>query len=42
MTGGAVPEEGGIALRLPALAENGAQVPVAVAVERPMAAEGHV
>jgi sulfur-oxidizing protein SoxY len=37
-----VPEEGAIALRLPALAENGAQVPVAVAVERPMAAEGHV
>ena len=42
VTGGTVPEEGGIVLRLPALAETGAQVPVAVAVESPTTAEGHV
>lgn len=33
---------GGIALRLPTLAENGGQVPVTVAVESPMTAADHV
>jgi sulfur-oxidizing protein SoxY len=36
------PEEGGMALRLPALAENGAQVPLTVTVDSPMTAEQHV
>jgi sulfur-oxidizing protein SoxY len=35
-------EEGGIALRLPATAENGGQVPLTVAVESPMTAADHV
>ncbi len=34
--------EAGIALRLPALAENGAQVPLTVSVESPMTAADHV
>ncbi|WP_135467404.1 thiosulfate oxidation carrier protein SoxY [Crenalkalicoccus roseus] len=40
--GPAEPEEGGMALRLPALAENGAQVPLTVTVDSPMTAEQHV
>lgn len=40
--GGARVEEAGISLRLPATAENGAQVPVAVAVDSPMTPESHV
>lgn len=40
---GAAPvEEAGIVLRLPAIAENGAQVPVTVSVDSPMTAESHV
>ncbi len=35
-------EEAGIALRLPAQAENGGQVPLTVAVESPMTAADHV
>lgn len=42
VAGAAEPEEGGMALRLPALAENGAQVPLAVTVESPMTPEEHV
>jgi sulfur-oxidizing protein SoxY len=42
VTGAAPVEEGGIALRLPALAENGAQVPLAVVVDSPMTPESHV
>lgn len=40
---GAAPvEEAGIVLRLPAIAENGAQVPVSVSVDSPMTPESHV
>lgn len=42
IAGGRAVEEGGMALRLPALAENGAQVPLAVTVESPMTAADHV
>jgi sulfur-oxidizing protein SoxY len=35
-------EEGGIVLRVPAVAENGAVVPLAVVVESPMTAADHV
>jgi sulfur-oxidizing protein SoxY len=42
VTGGRPAEEGGIALRLPPLAENGAQVPLGVMVESPMTPEDHV
>lgn len=35
-------EDGGIALRAPAVAENGGQVPVTVLVESPMTAADHV
>ncbi len=35
-------EEGGIALDTPAVAENGAQVPLTVRVDSPMTAEDHV
>jgi sulfur-oxidizing protein SoxY len=42
VTGGAAAEEGGIALRLPGLAETGAQVPVTVVVDSPMTPEEHV
>lgn len=42
VTGGRAVEEGGMALRLPGLAENGAQVPLAVTVESPMTAADHV
>ena len=40
--GDVVPTEGGIELRLPALAENGAQVPLAVLVDSPMTPDDHV
>jgi sulfur-oxidizing protein SoxY len=40
--GDAPMEEGGIALRVPALAENGGQVPVTVLVDSPQTAELHV
>lgn len=42
VTGGRSAEESGMVLRLPTLAENGAQVPVAVAVESPMTEAEHV
>jgi sulfur-oxidizing protein SoxY len=42
LIGEARPEDGGMALRLPALAENGAQVPVTVTVDSPMTAAEHV
>ncbi len=35
-------EEGGVALRVPALAENGGQVPVTIVVDSPQTAERHV
>ena len=34
--------DGGITLRVPALAENGAQVPLAIVVESPMTAQDHI
>lgn len=40
--GDAAPQEGGIALRVPAVAENGGQVPVTVVVESPQTAANHV
>lgn len=40
--GDAPAEEGGIALRVPAVAENGGQVPVTVVVESPQTAAEHV
>ena len=40
--GDATPEEGGILLRAPAIAENGGQVPVTILVESPMTAADHV
>jgi sulfur-oxidizing protein SoxY len=40
--GDAVPEDGGIALRVPAVAENGGQVPVTVVVDSPQTAADHV
>jgi sulfur-oxidizing protein SoxY len=40
--GDATPEEGGIALRVPAVAENGGQVPVTVVVDSPQTAADHV
>ena len=42
VTGGRGAEEGGMALRLPGLAENGAQVPLTVVVESPMTEAEHV
>lgn len=42
LVGEARMEEGGMALRLPATAENGGQVPVTVSVESPMTAADHV
>jgi sulfur-oxidizing protein SoxY len=41
-TGEAEPSEGGITLTLPARAENGAQVPLAVAVDSPQTEALHV
>jgi sulfur-oxidizing protein SoxY len=40
--GDAPVEEGGVALRLPAVAENGGQVPLTVSVDSPMTAADHV
>jgi sulfur-oxidizing protein SoxY len=40
--GDAVPVDGGIELRVPATAENGAQVPLAVLVDSPMTEADHV
>jgi sulfur-oxidizing protein SoxY len=40
--GDAVPVEGGMELRVPAVAENGAQVPLTVLVDSAMTAEDHV
>ncbi|MBX9701554.1 MAG: thiosulfate oxidation carrier protein SoxY [Acetobacteraceae bacterium] len=42
VTGGRATEGGGMALRLPALSENGAQVPLTIQVESPMTAADHV
>lgn len=42
ITGDRPVEEGGLTLRLPALAENGAQVPIGVLVDSPMTAQEHV
>lgn len=42
LIGAATPREGRIALRAPAIAENGNAVPVAVTVESPMTAADHV
>jgi len=39
---GRTPEQGGITLRLPAIAENGNNVPMTVLVDSPMTAEDHV
>jgi sulfur-oxidizing protein SoxY len=41
-TGGREPSEGGIALSVPALAENGGQVPVTVTVDSPQTPALHV
>lgn len=40
--GEAAPEEGGITLRVPVVAENGGQVPVTVVVESPQTVAEHV
>lgn len=40
--GDAAPEEGGITLRVPAVAENGGQVPITVLVDSPQTAAEHV
>lgn len=40
--GDAAPQEGGITLRVPPVAENGGQVPVTVLVDSPQSAERHV
>lgn len=40
--GNATPQEGGITLRVPPVAENGGQVPVTVLVDSPQSAERHV
>ena len=40
--GDAVAEDGGILLHAPAIAENGAQVPVTILVDSPMTADDHV
>lgn len=42
LTGGAKPEEGGIEVQLPQIAENGNSVPMRVRVASPMTAEDHV
>jgi len=41
-TGGRTPEPGGIALSVPATAENGGQVPVTITVDSPQTADRHV
>ncbi|UPY37371.1 thiosulfate oxidation carrier protein SoxY [Sediminicoccus sp. KRV36] len=40
--GDATPQEGGITLRVPAVAENGGQVPVTVLVDSPQSVTRHV
>lgn len=40
--GDRTPVDGGITVRLPRLAENGAQVPMTVIVDNPMSASAHV
>jgi len=40
--GDAEPQDGGITLRVPAMAENGGQVPVTVLVDSPQTAADHV
>jgi sulfur-oxidizing protein SoxY len=40
--GAATPEEGGIALRAPAVAENGGQVPITILVDSPQTEAAHV
>jgi sulfur-oxidizing protein SoxY len=40
--GDATPQEGGITLRVPPVAENGGQVPITVLVDSPQSAERHV
>jgi len=40
--GDAEPREGGIAVRAPAIAEHGGQVPLTIAVDSPMTAADHV
>jgi len=42
ITGGAVPERGGVTVELPSLAENGNFVPLRIRVASPMTAEDHV
>ncbi|HYG86667.1 MAG TPA: thiosulfate oxidation carrier protein SoxY [Azospirillum sp.] len=42
LTGGAVPKEGRITLTLPQVADNGATVPLRVAVDSPMTPQDHV
>ena len=40
--GNRVPADGGVTVRLPAMAENGGQVPLTVIVDTPMTAADHV
>ena len=40
--GDAAPRDGGIALRLPPIAENGGQVPLTISIESPMTQADHV
>ena len=42
LTGGVAPEQGGIEIELPQIAENGNSVPLRVAVEGPMTEADHV
>ncbi|MDX2104443.1 MAG: sulfur oxidation protein SoxY [Alphaproteobacteria bacterium] len=42
LIGDAIPQDGGVILRLPETAENGAQVPVTVGVEAAQTVERHV
>jgi sulfur-oxidizing protein SoxY len=42
VTGGAVPEQGGVIVEIPALAENGNSVPMRIRVASPMTAADHV
>ena len=42
ITGGATPATGGIAIKLPQLAENGNSVPLQLKVESPMTTDDHV
>lgn len=42
LTGDAVPKEGRITLTMPQVADNGATVPMTIAVDSPMTAQDHV